>query len=730
MFLFQPQLRHTVPSLYTFLLNCGLCMLSIVISVAFAITIVTTSAVALESEIKSPPTGVSLFDQLFGRPTPVGIEYEVPYPFEAFISVLRKRLPTTPDQRSQSYSTVLIPVGRSLTRATARPEYFRYPRIVLAVNIQPDHRYLTKDRLFIGYQEKAEQIEVISYNELSGRFEFQVVENYALGRMPIVKYANRTLCMSCHQNGAAIFPRFNWSETNFDRQIAKRISSYNSHYHGIGTGSIHGDAGRIDAATDRSNLFSTYQQVWQHGCAVPNDRLSGLGCRAAVFQAMLLYRMGVSFVAHDSTIQPGQSYRKLIVENWSTHWPSGIPVPGSDIPDRQPPAHLSEDVLPPHLDPLSIRAPLTYWNEINDVDRSIKGLGDTFLLKADIERLDRQLQLRSLASQSTTKNYIDDCKITPTKGSHGETWIDIECAVSIGGADDTDLVAELLVDETGRVRRGLSWLLLIGEKRYDYAKLSGTIEHRGEMRTVAKLSLTRPNENIRARTREGAAMVSVEFSWNSDTANVIEMGVGYEGTVVLKLSRDLERVERAIAELLEDSESGLFNGFGQHPIYGVELMSALFDKLEIIYPQPSFQNSNAAGSSKGTTVSNAAEPTFSGYPTLELFAQYCGSCHRSSARVPPAFLAGDLGQVTTNLQNCAARIGFRLAMWQQQADSRSISPMPPPTFLSKSSIDIDQWPESADYNALLEYIESLGGVIPNDVSSPVNYLKLVSCLPG
>ena len=225
-------------------------------------------------------------------------------------------------------------------------------------------------------------------------------------------------------------------------------------------------------------------------------------------------------------------------------------------------------------------------------------------------------------------------------------------------------------------------------------------------------------------------MVSVEFSWNSDTANVMEMGVGYEGMVVLKLSRDLERVERAIAELLEDSESGLFNGFGQHPIYGVELMSALFDKLEIIYPQPSFQNSNAAGSSKGTTVSPAAAPTFSGYPTLELFAQYCGSCHRSSARVPPTFLAGDLGQVTTNLQNCAARIGFRLAMWQQQADSRSISPMPPPTFLSESAIDIDQWPETADYKALLEYIEFLGGVIRDDVSSPVNYLKLVSCLPG
>lgn len=730
MFWLQSELRHTAPSLYTFILSCGLCMLGIVISVAFAITIVTTSAVALESEIKSPPAGVSLFDQIFGRPTPAGIEYEVPYPFEAFLSVLRKRLPAKSDQRSQSFSTVLIPVGRSLTRAAARPEYFRYPRIVLAVNNQSDNRYLTRDRLFVGYQEKAEKIEVISYNELSGRFEFQVVEDYAIGRKPIVKYANRTLCMSCHQNGAAIFPRINWSETNFDPQIAKRIGSYNKRYHGIGTSSIHGDAGRIDAATDRSNLFSAYQQVWQHGCAVPNDRPSGLGCRAAVFQAMLLYRMGVSFVAQDSTIQPSQSYRKIIVKNWHTHWPSGIPVPGSDIPNRQPPAHLSEDVLPPHLDPLSIRAPLTYWNESNDVDRSIKGLADMFLLKADIERLDRQLQLRSLAAQSTTKNYTGDCKITPARDSNGETWIDIECAVSIGEAGNTDLVAELLVDETGRVLSGFSWLLITGEKRYDYATLSGTIEHLAEMRSVAQLSLTRPNENIRARTREGAAMVNVEFTWNANTVSTMEPGVGYEGKVVLKLSHGLERVERAIAELLRDAESGVFNGFSQHPIYGVKLMSALFDKLEISYPEPSFQISNVIASAEASRVRNTAEPTFIGQPSLELFAQYCGDCHRSSARVPPPFLAGDQGQVTTKLRNCAARIGFRLAMWQQQADSRSISPMPPPTFLRESSIDIDQWPESEDYNALLEYIESLGGVIPHDVSSPVNYLKLVSCLPG
>jgi len=37
---------------------------------------------------------------------------------------------------------------------------------------------LPRDRLFAGYREKAGIIEVISYNEAAGRFEFQVVKDY------------------------------------------------------------------------------------------------------------------------------------------------------------------------------------------------------------------------------------------------------------------------------------------------------------------------------------------------------------------------------------------------------------------------------------------------------------------------------------------------------------------------------------------------------------------------
>ena len=66
-----------------------------------------------------------------------------------------------------------------------------------------------KDRMFLGYQEKADILEVISYNEGAARFEFQVVTDYRAGGTPQVMYANRTLCVACHQNAA----RPLWVET-------------------------------------------------------------------------------------------------------------------------------------------------------------------------------------------------------------------------------------------------------------------------------------------------------------------------------------------------------------------------------------------------------------------------------------------------------------------------------------------------------------------------------------
>jgi hypothetical protein len=52
---------------------------------------------------------------------------------------------------------VLIPLGRSLQRTAAAPDYFAYPRVVVAVDSPPPLAGvpLLKDRLYIGYQEQS-----------------------------------------------------------------------------------------------------------------------------------------------------------------------------------------------------------------------------------------------------------------------------------------------------------------------------------------------------------------------------------------------------------------------------------------------------------------------------------------------------------------------------------------------------------------------------------------------
>lgn len=144
-----------------------------------------------------PAPGRSLFDELF-KP---GGTYDLPYPFT--------RLSAAIEQRNGGVRprAVLIPLGRSLQRLSADPDYFASPRVVLGVDAAGERAvsYL-KDRLFIGYQPASASMEVISYNESAGRFEFQVVSNYTDARQPLVEYADRELCTSCHRATARSFP--------------------------------------------------------------------------------------------------------------------------------------------------------------------------------------------------------------------------------------------------------------------------------------------------------------------------------------------------------------------------------------------------------------------------------------------------------------------------------------------------------------------------------------------
>lgn len=545
----------------------------------FSAPVVTREPAATADDVPRalPSAGASLFDRLLGAPTADGLTCDVPYPFERLLAVLAERLAPVSGGRSSSLGAALIPYGRSLQRQAARPDFFRHPRIVVAVDRQAETRLPTADRLFIGYQEKAGQIEVISYNDESGRFEFQVVTNYGEGKTPVVNHAPRALCMSCHQNASAVFPRRPWAETNSNRRAAQRIAAFHHRYHGVAVDSVSSGAGRIDSATDRANLFPVYQRIWREGCRLPDDRTGSLRCRAGAFKAMLRHRLGLW--APDRPDED-EAYVRTIVDNWRKRWPEGLAVPDADLPDRAISPDSLPVRLPPRLDPLSPRPARTHWKADRDLGRAIRGLGDAFLLTADIERLDHGLQRRS---GDASGYYAGDCRVKESNEARGKTWVEFKCIAPGDRETAMSFVGEFNVDAAGRVNQGPNWLYTAARGRLAYASLSGAVQPAAEGVRSARLSLHRRYGNIRARMPDGAAMSRFHLSWDATR------GAGYNraaGHFKLAVSRDFEQVERAIDELLQKAGNGTFDGFDERAFRGVALMNALFDQLDIDYPPP------------------------------------------------------------------------------------------------------------------------------------------------
>ena len=182
------------------------------------------------------------------------------------------------------------------------PDFFRYPRVITAVTDDRATRAHIKERLFLGYQERADLIEVISYNEAAGRFEFQLVRDYRANGERQVVPANRAVCVSCHQNHAPIFSRQQWDETNANPQIAGAIAARQTR----GATSLYGAVIRgdvdvpnaIDDAADRANLIGVVQRIWRDAC----DRK----CRPAAVTAALQYRLSQEqgFVARTKITSP------------------------------------------------------------------------------------------------------------------------------------------------------------------------------------------------------------------------------------------------------------------------------------------------------------------------------------------------------------------------------------------------------------------------------------------
>lgn len=233
-----------------------------------------------------PPEGTrSLFDHFAAQ------NHGVPYPFSKLVETLTK---LNPDGKGPVL--VMLPHGRSLLKGQANDEK---PRVLLAADFQAPNTEAAlgvnmRGQMFLGFTENANEIEVLSYNEAAGRFEFQLVQDYTETGSRKLVYAKRQICLTCHQGGAPIFSQRPWNETNAATQTiqniltARKAAGQDPHsYLGLPTAVPLSEPERFDELTDVANFFASTQKLWLDGCGKGDE---GIACRKTLFKLALEYK--------------------------------------------------------------------------------------------------------------------------------------------------------------------------------------------------------------------------------------------------------------------------------------------------------------------------------------------------------------------------------------------------------------------------------------------------------
>lgn len=263
-----------------------------------------------------PEGGRSLFDHLMITKQPNGTwqySFNEPDPslppevrkkkyFEVFLDQIVAR---AGGKSISGVKSILIPGGRSLQRSDGD---LLEPRRVVAFN---EHFAGAKemgltlyDRIFIGHSPHNNQIEVISYNEIAGRYEFQLVTDFGIpGKKPVVRYANRAVCSVCHQTQTPIFPPSDWEESNSRPIVVESIkwankgaTSLDGKYSVVNLGGID-EAYAVNNSVLRARDVQFMQIYWQKGCRIVPEQARALGlpagyrsedCRAQIASFALL----------------------------------------------------------------------------------------------------------------------------------------------------------------------------------------------------------------------------------------------------------------------------------------------------------------------------------------------------------------------------------------------------------------------------------------------------------
>jgi mono/diheme cytochrome c family protein len=263
----------------------------------------------------------SLFDHLVAEAD------GLPYPFEKLVALITKQ-----NAAGQAPLQVLIPDGRSLLKGQADDAH---PRIVMAADAQPPGTPSSlglnlRGQLFLGFTEQAHEIEIISYNEAAGRFEFQLVQDYTANGARKLVYAKRAICESCHQGGSPIFSVRPWNETNGQPETAAHIrAAVQAHnpaaidYLGVPFAAPLSSPERIDELTDVAAFLVAAQKAWLDQCV-------DAGCRRQLLAQALAYAREPG--GYDDRSVAAESLRAAQARAGAIT----IAVPQSDLVNRDP----------------------------------------------------------------------------------------------------------------------------------------------------------------------------------------------------------------------------------------------------------------------------------------------------------------------------------------------------------------------------------------------------------
>ncbi len=672
-----------------------------------------------------PATGRSLFDQLFAVARNGQSSIELPFPFSALLARLDAQLANDPSSAEPPAKRVLIPLGRSLQRTAAAPDYFAYPRVVVAVDAQPGSNFspYLKDRLYLGYQEKSAVLEVISYNEAAGRFEFQLVKDYRAGGQPQVYYANRNLCFACHQNGSPIFSRALWDETNANPQVAAQLTRSGSGFYGIPVERGVDIPYAIDNSTERANGFALTQRLWREGCG--DSELPARLCRAGLFTAALRHALsnGQNWTP-DAAFQ--QSVMKQLQIETRRRWPGGLAIGNPDLPNRNPlsglttwPADRAARIAHSHVaarfDPLAPRLPREIWQ----IDAP-GALGSLISSLAEfVSATDRQHLENALTRQtgSATTRLISPCRIYSK--STTSRW-SLQCAPPPGAIGPT-LSGDLSI-VAGRPGGGrLSRIQLPAGTAINNVELQIS----GQPRALGTSFTPRLNQRL-ARTAEGHAISRLRFQYNASDLTT--------GHVDIEIREEFTAIEEAITALLNTALGKTLFGSGVFP--RTELLAAVLAQLGAAALPPCCQAAKNLPAPRLETP--AVIPGSSATAPAELgqqaFYPYCATCHQTAETFPPNFLTGSNNQVASQLRHCAARLYVRLAMSDIPLEHRDKTPMPPESMLPAFASDIANWRSSPTRAALLAQVS---GWLRAESGQPPNLTQLLAggyealrpCLP-